>query len=140
MMGNYVNYVGPQHSFPIPNGILNTHGKNTIALAVWNLDGSTGGLGTVSLTNYGSYTSSLQVGLVDSPGYDAAKYALPATPGTTVALDTPDDVTPGQTFTASATVQVPVSDDALSNVTPALSAPSGWTVGPSTPASVAAVK
>ena len=140
MMGNYVNYVGPQHSFPVPNGVLDPHGKNTIALAVWNLDGSTGGLGTVALTNYGSYTSPLQVAMDDSPGYDAAKYALPATPGTTVALDTPDDVTPGQTFTASATVQVPAGAGALSNVTAALTAPGGWTVGPSTPASVASVK
>jgi hypothetical protein len=74
----------------------------------------------------------------DSPGYDAKTYALPATPGTTVSLDTPDDVTPGQTFTASATVQVP--GDAISNVTAALSAPDGWTVGPSTPASVTSVK
>ena len=39
-MGNYVNYVGPQHSFPVPNGVLNPHGNNTIAIAVWNLDGS----------------------------------------------------------------------------------------------------
>jgi beta-galactosidase GanA len=67
--GNYVNYLGPQHSFPIPNGILNPHGHNTIAIAVWNLDSTTGGLGTVSLTDYGSWTSSLRVGMVNSPGY-----------------------------------------------------------------------
>ena len=67
--GNYVNYLGPQHSFPIPNGILNPDGPNTIALAVWNLDATTGGLGTVSLTNYGSWASSLRVGNVNSPGY-----------------------------------------------------------------------
>ncbi|MFZ0042619.1 MAG: beta galactosidase jelly roll domain-containing protein, partial [Solirubrobacteraceae bacterium] len=70
-MGDYVNYVGPQHSFPIPNGILRTDGRNTIAIAVWNLDSSTGGLGQVSLTNYGSYTSSLRVAPVYSPGYRA---------------------------------------------------------------------
>jgi len=67
--GNYVNYLGPQHSFPIPNGILNPHGHNTIAIAVWNLDASTGGLGRVSLTIYGSYASSLVVRPVNSPGY-----------------------------------------------------------------------
>ena len=39
-VGNYVNYRGPQHSFPVPNGILNTSGKNSIAIAVWNLDGT----------------------------------------------------------------------------------------------------
>ena len=76
-VGNYVNYVGPQHSFPVPNGILNPNGTNSIAIAVWNLDGSTGGLGTVSLTNYGSYASSLQVAQNDSPRYDPRKYAMP---------------------------------------------------------------
>ena len=25
-VGNYVNYLGPQHSFPVPNGILNPNG------------------------------------------------------------------------------------------------------------------
>ena len=70
-LGDYVNYLGPQHSFPIPNGILRTDGNNTIAIAVWNLDSSTGGLGQVSLTNYGSYASSLSVGPVFSPGYRA---------------------------------------------------------------------
>src|SRR5207244_8347518 len=51
-VGNYVNYKGPQHSFPVPNGILNPNGTNSIAIAVWNLDGSTGRLGKVSLTTY----------------------------------------------------------------------------------------
>ena len=76
-VGNYVNYLGPQHSFPVPNGILNPNGKNSLAIAVWNLDGSTGGLGTVALTNYGSFTSSLQVAQNDSPAYDPAKFAQP---------------------------------------------------------------
>jgi beta-galactosidase GanA len=70
-LGDYVNYLGPQHSFPIPNGILRTDGSNTIAIAVWNLDSSTGGLGQVSLTDYGSYASALRVGPVFSPGYEA---------------------------------------------------------------------
>jgi beta-galactosidase GanA len=139
MMGNYVNYVGPQHSFPVPNGVIDPHGKNTIALAVWNLDGTTGGLGTVALTNYGSYTSPLQVGMDDSPGYDAHKYALPPAPGTSVTLSAPDNARPGQTFTASATVQVPAGEHAATGLTATLSAPGGWTVGASTPASVARV-
>ena len=28
-VGNYVNYLGPQHSFPVPNGILNPNGTNS---------------------------------------------------------------------------------------------------------------
>jgi beta-galactosidase GanA len=67
-MGRYINNVGPQHSFPIPNGILRPNGANSIAIAVWNTDASTGGLGTVVLESYGSRLSSLQVGAVASPG------------------------------------------------------------------------
>jgi beta-galactosidase GanA len=136
-MGNYVNYVGPQSSFPIPDGVLNPHGKNTIALAVWNLDGSTGGLGKVALTNYGSYASSLSVAQNDSPRYDKTRYAMPAAPTSSVALQVPASVNAGQTFTATATVSVPAGKPAARSVKPALDAPSGWVVSPhSTPPSV----
>ncbi len=53
-LGRYVNDTGPQHDFPIPNGILKPNGSNSIAIAVWNTDASTGGLGTVSLESFGS--------------------------------------------------------------------------------------
>jgi beta-galactosidase GanA len=58
-MGNYVSDMGPQHSFPIPNGVLRTQGRNSIVIAVWKVDQSEGGLGEVSLINYGSYKSGL---------------------------------------------------------------------------------
>ncbi len=86
-MGNYVNYLGPQHSFPVPNGVLDPHGRNSITIAVWNLDGSTGGLGKVALTNYGSYASSLTVRPNDSPRYDATRYAMSAAPGASAHTD-----------------------------------------------------
>jgi beta-galactosidase GanA len=139
MVGNYVNYRGPQHSFPVPNGILNPNGSNSIAIAVWNLDGSTGGLGTVSLTNYGSYASSLKVAQNVSPRYDPHKYAIPAPPGTRVTLDVPDAVQTGQTFTAKATVAVPTDAANATNVTASLQVPDGWTAGPSDPTSVSTV-
>jgi hypothetical protein len=135
-VGNYVNYLGPQHSFPVPNGILNPNGNSTIAIAVWNLDGSTGGLGTVALTNYGSYASSLQVSQNDSPGYNGATYAMPKAPGTTVSLAAPDGAQPGQTITATATVTVLVSAPTAFNLSAALRAPAGWTVGQPSPVSV----
>jgi beta-galactosidase GanA len=132
LIGNYVNYLGPQHSFPIPNGILRTDGRNTIAIAVWNLDGSTGGLGQVSLTSYGSYASSLKVADVASPGYDAKKYAMPAAPKVSVDLEVPSSVQPGTPFTAKATV---TGSHAASKVVPVLIAPAGWTIGAPQPAS-----
>jgi beta-galactosidase GanA len=54
-MGSYVSDLGPQHSFPIPSGILQPQGSNALVLAVWKIDQSEGDLGEVSLVNYGSY-------------------------------------------------------------------------------------
>ena len=138
-VGNYVNYRGPQHSFPVPNGILNPNGSNSIAVAVWNLDGSTGGLGKVELTNYGSYASPLVVHQNDSPRYNRAVYKMPKAPGTDVTLSVPDGVQPGQTFTATATVAVPAGAATVANLTAELQAGEGWTVGDPTPASVGQV-
>ena len=36
LIGRYVNDTGPQHYFPVPNGILRPERLNTIAIAVWN--------------------------------------------------------------------------------------------------------
>ena len=130
MIGNYVNYLGPQHSFPIPNGILRTDGRNTIAIAVWNLDGSTGGLGTVSLTGYGSYASSLRVGPVAAPGYDPARYAMPRPPAVRVRLDAPDTAQPGIPFTATATVTA--ARGRAAGLSASLTVPAGWSAGAAT--------
>ncbi|MCI3244231.1 beta-galactosidase [Streptomyces spinosisporus] len=135
-VGNYVNYLGPQHTFPVPNGILNPNGHNSIAIAMWNLDGSTGGLGKVSLTNYGSYASSLRVAQNDSPRYDPHKYAMPERPGTEVTLEVPDTAQSGQSFTARTTVRVPKDRQPASRLTASLSAPDGWSVSAPSPASV----
>ena len=35
-----VNNIGPQTSFPVPEGILNYHGTNYIALSLWGFDAS----------------------------------------------------------------------------------------------------
>lgn len=133
-MGDYVNYLGPQHSFPIPNGVLNPHGTNDIKIAVWNLDDSTGGLGTVTLTDYGSHASSLAVAQNDGPRYNGAEYTMPKPPTASVGLRVPGSVSAGTAFTATETVSV--SGGTAENVTPALRLPSGWTAGAPAPASV----
>ena len=51
--------LGPQHRFPIPTGVIDPHGANNITIAVWKTDDTPGGLGTVSLIDYGSFTSPL---------------------------------------------------------------------------------
>ncbi|HTJ68324.1 MAG TPA: beta-galactosidase [Actinospica sp.] len=53
-LGQYINDVGPQHTFVLPNGILRADAKNVLALAVL-ADGTTAaGPGTVALTLLGS--------------------------------------------------------------------------------------
>ncbi|MHA5051310.1 beta-galactosidase [Streptomyces sp. SD15] len=67
-MGQYINDVGPQRTFALPNGILNTRGLNTLALAVLS-DGTTpSGPGGVRLTLMGSAAGGVPVTAVDSPG------------------------------------------------------------------------
>lgn len=67
-MGQYINDVGPQHTFVLPNGVLNTRGPNTLALAVLS-DGTTeSGPGKVELTLLGRAAGGVPVTLVDSPG------------------------------------------------------------------------
>ncbi len=132
-LGRYINDLGPQHSYPIPNGILNPNGANSIAIAVWNTDGSTGGLGTVSLESYGTHLSPLKVGQVNSPKYQAALYK-PTSPNATLALAVPEHLAPAEQTTVSATLAVPAGAAEANSAAITLQAPSGWTVVPQTPA------
>lgn len=67
-MGQYINDVGPQHTFVLPNGVLDTRGPNTLALAVL-ADGTTpSGPGAVELTLLGRSAGGVPVAPVDSPG------------------------------------------------------------------------
>ncbi|MEV4313654.1 beta-galactosidase [Actinocrispum sp. NPDC049592] len=131
-LGRYVNDVGPQHSFPIPNGILKPNGANTIAIAVWNTDATTGGLGKVSLESYGTHTSALTVAPVDSPRYNLLRYLNAPSSPLRASLTTPDIVQPGQTVDVSVDVTARCFLP-LFNVTAQLSLPEGWTASPATP-------
>ncbi|MCX4991149.1 beta-galactosidase [Streptomyces sp. NBC_00568] len=72
-MGQYINDVGPQHTFVLPNGVLRTRGPNTLALAVLS-DGTTpAGPGGVELTLLGSAAGGVPVTPVDSPGPTTAR-------------------------------------------------------------------
>ena len=73
-MGIYINKVGPQTRFVIPNGVLDTAGSNTIAIAVLDGGDGSGGLGAVSLVVLGNVLGGVSVPLVDSPPYDPALY------------------------------------------------------------------
>lgn len=60
-MGQYINNVGPQHTFALPNGVLRTRGENTLALAVLSEFTTLSGPGEVRLTLLGKAAGGLVV-------------------------------------------------------------------------------
>ena len=129
LIGRYVNNVGPQHQFYVPAGILNDQGDNTIAIADWGLDSTTGGLDQVSLVAAGNQATSLHVQQVSSPAYNAATYGQPTAPTPTFGV-VPSTALAQGTFTVTATLTNP-TDQPLQNASVTLNTPSGWTVSPS---------
>jgi beta-galactosidase GanA/aryl-phospho-beta-D-glucosidase BglC (GH1 family) len=66
LMGRYWEQKGPQHTFYLPEGVLNPNGDNVVAIAVWNR-GHLGGLtATPALTQYPS-TQTHTLSLAASP-------------------------------------------------------------------------
>ncbi|SER73186.1 glycoside hydrolase family 35 protein [Sphingobium sp. YR768] len=66
-MGQFVAHVGPQRTFPIPEGILNHRGRNHVALAVTS-DGAPGdALETVRLVTLHNVKGGLPVQMVTAP-------------------------------------------------------------------------
>ncbi|MBX6354430.1 MAG: beta-galactosidase [Micromonosporaceae bacterium] len=128
-VGRYLNDVGPQRSFPVPTGILRPNGTNTIAIAVWSLDGTTGGLGQVSLEAYANLASSLTVSDVPSPRYDPHTYqTAPSTADVVVAA--PDVIARGQSGTVTVTFSNPANRPPAESVALRLAVPDGWTAAP----------
>jgi beta-galactosidase len=129
MVGQYINDLGPQHSFPVQPGMLRTDGRNTLAIAVWNEDTTTGGLGKVTLEQYGNHTTSQTYRPIASPAYARVPHREPAATAD-VRISAPDTLARGASgkVTASFTPRVgapPARDAALS-----LSLPPGWTTTP----------
>ncbi|KAJ5819519.1 Glycoside hydrolase family 35 [Penicillium riverlandense] len=49
--GKYVNNIGPQTSYPVPEGILNYHGTNWVALTLWAQESDGAHLDSFELVN-----------------------------------------------------------------------------------------
>ncbi len=137
LIGRYVNNVGPQHQFYVPAGILNDHGRNTLAIAVWGLDAAGGGLDQVSLVAAGNQAGGVPVQPVASPGYSAAVYGPPSAPQPTLAAISSSVLAQG-TFTVKATLRNPTGQP-LTGASVAMSVPSGWTLSPAGPAALGTV-
>ncbi|KUJ19279.1 putative beta-galactosidase E [Mollisia scopiformis] len=68
--GKYVNNLGPQTTFPVPEGILNYNGKNDFSLALWSLDAAGAKLGGFALVPKAFIKSGYsKPALVDSPAW-----------------------------------------------------------------------
>ena len=130
-LGQYANDLGPQHVFSLPPGILHTNGQNTIAIASWGLNGSSGGLGSVSLVPYGAYAGGAPVRNVPAPTWNAKTWGQPTSPSrVTVALtDNATIVSGGQQVTVTAAVNN-ASHQRASVGTLNLSTPAGWQATP----------
>jgi beta-galactosidase GanA len=130
LIGRYVNNEGPQHQFYVPAGILNDHGSNTLAIAVWGLDQAGGGLDDVSLVAAGNQAGGVPVAPVASPGYNPAQYGAPAALTPTLAA-VPSTTLATSSFTVTDTLRNPGSTP-LRSASLSLAAPSSaWTVSPS---------
>ncbi|KAK0124585.1 hypothetical protein ONS95_009534 [Cadophora gregata] len=53
--GKYVPHIGPQTRFPVPPGVINNRGLNTVALSLWAMTDEGAKLDTVKLISYGAY-------------------------------------------------------------------------------------
>ena len=74
--GKYVNNIGPQVAFPVPEGILNHRGQNTLALSLWALDPKGATLDGFDLVAEGVVrTGMVEVKAVEQPRYAVRKGA-----------------------------------------------------------------
>ncbi|KAJ6538991.1 glycoside hydrolase family 35 protein [Mycena capillaripes] len=58
--GKYVNNIGPQTSFPVPEGILNYHGVNTLGVSLWAAGASGARIDSLALKLTAKVESSMQ--------------------------------------------------------------------------------
>jgi beta-galactosidase GanA len=134
-MGQYIADVGPQHTFVIPNGVLNPDGRNTLAIAVTSTGGSGNGLEKVALTNLGTVRGGVPVAIDRAPAWTPTTWGRPTHPNE-VAMEgftgnAPTPVHGGDTFTVSGTV-ANLSGPTANHVSATLDLPAGWTATPQT--------
>ncbi|PMD66574.1 glycoside hydrolase family 35 protein [Hyaloscypha bicolor E] len=53
--GKFVPHIGPQTRFPVPPGVINNRGLNTVALSLWAMSDEGAKLDSVKLISYGAY-------------------------------------------------------------------------------------
>ncbi|KAJ7128392.1 galactose-binding domain-like protein [Mycena epipterygia] len=70
-LGRFLSSLGAQVSYPIPEGILNHHGKNEVLITFWALNASGAKMSKLELNKRASLTSSKLaiVAIVPAPGW-----------------------------------------------------------------------
>ncbi|EUC48685.1 glycoside hydrolase family 35 protein [Bipolaris oryzae ATCC 44560] len=63
--GKFVPHIGPQTRFPVPPGILNMRGENTLSVVVWAQTDKGAKLDTLRLVEYARYESGFGFGEID---------------------------------------------------------------------------
>ncbi|HEY7048136.1 MAG TPA: beta galactosidase jelly roll domain-containing protein, partial [Jatrophihabitantaceae bacterium] len=129
-MGQYIANVGPQHTFVIPNGVLDPDGHNTLAIAVTSDGGAGNGLENVALTDLGTVRGGVPVAVNHAPSWNAATWGTPQAPNQvaveSLTGDAANPARPGDTFDVSTTIRNSAGPSAR-DVAVDLSVPDGWT-------------
>ncbi|KAL4970537.1 glycoside hydrolase family 35 protein [Aspergillus stella-maris] len=71
--GKYVNTIGPQTAFPVPEGILNYRGTNWIAVTLWAQEKNGAKLDSFELSHGTPVKTTLDVELAEQPRFKARK-------------------------------------------------------------------
>jgi beta-galactosidase len=129
MVGQYINDVGPQHSFPVQPGMLRTDGRNTLAIAVWNEDATTGGLGKVALEQYGNLLTSQSYRPIASPTWNQVAHREP-TASADIRITAPDVLQRGASGQVTAAYTPRHGAGPALRTDLALTLPDGWTANP----------
>jgi len=70
--GKFIPHIGPQTRFPVPPGIVNMRGKNTLSVVVWSQTEAGAKLNRLQLVQYGKYQSGFKFGRIDGKSLQPA--------------------------------------------------------------------
>jgi beta-galactosidase len=74
--GKFVPHIGPQTRFPVPPGVINNRGENTLAVSIWAMTDAGAKLNGINLISYGAYQTDFAFNQDWSylqPGYDTSR-------------------------------------------------------------------
>ncbi|WP_154674315.1 beta-galactosidase [Nakamurella lactea] len=141
-IGQYIANVGPQHTFVVPNGILDPNGRNTLAIEVTSAGGVGNGLESVALVDLGTVRGGVDVRQNRAPSWNAHTWGVPARVSNVavdpVRLEQDGTVAGGDTVTVDSAIRNQ-SPRPVSAVNASVDLPDGWTATPvsSAPATLA---